>query len=150
MLLSVLLVAVSCVLLPLLLDNVMLMISVDERAELMLLAVPELRHAAVAEALRSRFSKLTEPATASSAATAAVRTLLDGGATLVCGGTTGPAGFQPSLFVHLRLSRELAAALEFPAPVLGLAPLEPTSAAWQDLLRRYRCLHWEDTVPDRS
>ena len=119
------------------------------RTGVLLMAVPERHHAAMTEALHSRFGRLEPVPAPGDAADAAVRTLLDGGATLVCGGTNGSTGFQPSLFVHLRLSSALVEALEQPAPVLALASLEPESAAWEDLLRRDRCLRWEDASPDR-
>ncbi len=120
-----------------------------DRGGVLLVAVPERRHAALTEALHSRFLRLEAQPDEAGAGRSAVQTLLDGGATLVCGGTTGPTGFQPSLFVHLRLSSALVEALERPAPVLALASLEPESATWEDLLRRNRCLRWEDASPDR-
>jgi hypothetical protein len=108
----------------------------------LLAAVPEVLHARVADALASRFRRLAALPTDPAPCLAAVRTLLDGGATLVCGGTAAADGFRPSLFVHVRLSTALAEALAQPAPVLGLAPLEPEWAAWQSLRDRYRCLAW--------
>ena len=116
----------------------------------LLAAVPEGLHAAVAEGLRRRFARLEPLPDPEGAGPAAVRLLLDGGGTLVCGGSASPDGFQPSLFVHLRLSAPLVDALDRPAPVLGLAALEPERAAWQELLRRHPAATWgadDDLIP---
>ena len=120
-----------------------------ERSGVLLAGVPERLHAPVAEALRRRFTRLAPLPDPREAGQLAVRTLLDGGGTLVCGGTTAPDGFQPSLFIHLRLSVSLVAALEHPAPVLGLAALEPEQSAWQELLGHHRCLQWTSGHPER-
>lgn len=118
------------------------------RGGVLLAGVPERRHAALVDALRRRFARLEPVPGDPAAGRDAVRTLLDGGATLVCGGTADSAGFRPSLFAHLRLSAALAEALGRPAPVLALAPREPQAAAWQALLARYDCLTWQ-SHPDR-
>jgi len=108
----------------------------------LLAAVPEALHARVTEGLTTRFRRLPSTRERVPDALAAVRTLLDGGATLVSGGTEVDQGFQPALFVHVRLSPALADALARPAPVLALAPLEPQAAAWHALCGRHHCLVW--------